>query len=374
MILVDAVRGERTRHHDAMNKVFDEISRRLQASGGVKFNVIDYVPPHARLGLRDHILDYVTRELVYAPVVALRHTGGSILHIANQKLATLLHHLDIHPSVTICHDIIEHVREEYAQNRLWKRYIRRYIGGVLRSDIIVVPSEYTRQDILQHFGPPRDKIRVVHNGVDCSIYRPHEEAAFRFRRKYALPSNRRYMLYVGSEQPRKNFLTLVRAFTLLRKRFDDLVLLKFGRADELPRHPVRSQALSMLREAGLENEVIFFEELSETDLVGGYVLADVFIFPSLYEGFGLPPIESMACGTPVVTSGLTSLPEVVGDAARITDVREPNELADAISEVLTDRSLRETLIRKGLERASQFTWERSAHRMMEIYTELRARW
>jgi glycosyltransferase involved in cell wall biosynthesis len=166
----------------------------------------------------------------------------------------------------------------------------------------------------------------------------------------------RFVLYAGNIKPHKNLDRLIAAFALLRQRpgFDDLKLLIIG--DETSRHGFLRRKVE---EAGVRQDVRFFGFVPARTLAALYRLASVFAFPSLYEGFGLPPLEAMACGTPVVTSRISSIPEVVGDAAVLVDPHSIEDIAGGIEVVLNDATLRAELVARGHERVQHFSWERS---------------
>ena len=178
------------------------------------------------------------------------------------------------------------------------------------------------------------------------------------------------MLYAGNVKPHKNLERLIEAFHLVRKRgLDHLKLVLIG--DEISKYAALRRAVHQHQ---LHKYVRFLGYLPEETLAVMYRLAGVFVFPSLYEGFGLPPLEAMASGTPVVTSNVSSLPEVAGDAAVLVDPYDPQAIADGIYRVLTDDdAARATCARKGLARARQFSWETSVRRVREIYGEVARR-
>ena len=175
------------------------------------------------------------------------------------------------------------------------------------------------------------------------------------------------MLYVGSEDPRKNLLRLIEAFRRISSNHLDVTLLIVGAARF---HKERARLVAHVRDVGLTGRVRFIDAVTDEDLPRFYSLATVFAYPSLYEGFGLPPLEAMACGTPVVTSNTSSLPEVVGEAGIMVDPHDVQSLADALERVLTDPALASTLRERGLERARRFTWERAARAHLDVYAEL----
>ncbi|WP_042686793.1 glycosyltransferase family 4 protein [Methermicoccus shengliensis] len=234
-----------------------------------------------------------------------------------------------------------------------------------RIDMIATDSHATKLDCMRHLGIPEERIRVVYCGVDPK-YRPLEdrEAILKdLEERYGI--KKPFVLYVGTLEKRKNIPTLLRALYRLKKSGVCPLLVIAGR-----RGWKYDDIFDTIHELKLEHDVLFTGYVPEDDLVALYNAADLFVYPSLYEGFGLPPLEAMACGCPVITSNTSSLPEVVGDAGIMVDPHDVNALADAMERVLTDESLREDMRRRGLERAKRFSWQRSAREMWDIYEEV----
>jgi glycosyltransferase involved in cell wall biosynthesis len=187
----------------------------------------------------------------------------------------------------------------------------------------------------------------------------------RVRERYQL--NAPFVLYTGNIKPHKNLERLIEAFNMLRQApyLRHVQLLIIG--DEISKYAALRRTVHRYK---LHKHVRFFGFVSDRTLAALYRLADVFVFPSLYEGFGLPPLEAMASGTPVITSNVSSLPEVVGQAALMIDPYDPEAIAGAMRRVLTDAALRSELRTRGLDRARSFSWERSIRRVREIYDEV----
>jgi glycosyltransferase involved in cell wall biosynthesis len=205
---------------------------------------------------------------------------------------------------------------------------------------------------------------VVYNAIDERFgTAPAPEEIARVRERFQLDGS--FVLYVGNIKPHKNLVRLIEAFEALRRDgFEELKLLIIG--DEISKWPALRRAVHRLK---LHKHVRFLGFQSDETLASLYRLAAVFVFPSLYEGFGLPPLEAMASGTPVVTSNVSSLPEVAGDAAMLVDPYDVGAITAGIKRVLTDPALRDELVRRGLRRAREFSWERSVARTREIYFE-----
>jgi glycosyltransferase involved in cell wall biosynthesis len=212
---------------------------------------------------------------------------------------------------------------------------------------------------------PAEKVEVIHNALDERLALPPDAAELaRVRDRYQLGEP--FILYAGNIKPHKNVDRLIEAYSILRRRGTvQAKLLIIG--DEVSKFPNLRRLVHRFQ---LHQHVRFFGFVSDDMLAVLYRLASVFVFPSLYEGFGLPPLEAMAAGTPVITSNVSSLPEVVGDAAVLIDPMDAGALADAMARVLGDPELRAGLIARGHERVKMFSWERSVMRVREVYGEL----
>ena len=206
---------------------------------------------------------------------------------------------------------------------------------------------------------------VVHNAIDEHFGSTlQEEDISRVRERFQLEHG--FVLYVGNVKPHKNLVRLIDAFKSLRHDgFENLKLLIIG--DEISKLPVLRR---VVHKHQLHKHVRFLGHLPDNTLAVLYRLAAVFVFPSLYEGFGLPPLEAMASGTPVVTSNVSSLPEVTGDAALLVNPYEVSEIKDGIKRILTDPELCANLRDKGIARVKEFSWEQSVARTMTVYREV----
>jgi glycosyltransferase involved in cell wall biosynthesis len=258
---------------------------------------------------------------------------------------------------------------QYLPNRAAYLYARAAMwNAATRSDRILTTSEASKRDILRFFNVSPDKIEVTYNAIDERfLAAPSPGDVARVRERFQLDHG--FVLYTGAIKPHKNLVRLIEAFAEVRQGpFEDLKLLIIG--DEISKLPALRRAVHSHK---LHKHVRFLGFLPDETLAILYRLAAVFVFPSLYEGFGLPPLEAMASGTPVVTSNVSSLPEVVGDAAVLVDPYRVDSIVDGIRQVLTDPQLAATMRAKGIARARQFTWEQSASRTHEIYTLVGAR-
>jgi glycosyltransferase involved in cell wall biosynthesis len=268
--------------------------------------------------------------------------------------------------VVTIHDCIHLRFPQYLPKRGALAYARAQMGAAAsRSNRILTVSEASKRDILEFFKVAPEKITVIYNGIDERFAtEPPADKMRAVEERYQLQGE--FALYVGNVKPHKNVERLLDAFHLVRQSgLHDLKLVVIG--DDISKYAALRRAVHRYN---LHKYVRFLGFLPDETLAVVYRLAAVFVFPSLYEGFGLPPLEAMACGTPVVTSNVSSLPEVVGDAALLVDPYSAEAIADAMRRVLTDTSLRSDLRARGLARAGEFSWEQSARRVREIYDEV----
>ncbi len=243
------------------------------------------------------------------------------------------------------------------------RYYGQLREAVSRANRIIAVSQSTKQDLIDLIGAPENKIDVIYEAADPAFRPiPHEEA----RRRLAasdIDAPEHFILFVGTIEPRKNLGALLRAYHLLRQRYRvDAPLLLSGAMGWLS-----EDILDLVKELGLEEDVRFLGKTSTEQLLCLYNLATALAHPAHYEGFGLTPLEAMACGAPVVCSDGGSLPEVVGDAAILAPPDDPEAWAVALHRVLEDAGLRRSLSEKGLARARRFSWEKAARETLETY-------
>ncbi len=240
---------------------------------------------------------------------------------------------------------------------LWKFWLRTQCN---RASAIITVSAHSRNDIIDLMNVTPEKLHVIYNGVKRHPETVNEKDIIR---KYGLFEN--VILYLGRVAPYKNVVSLVNAFSILVKSKVNAVLMIAGAPDS--RYPAVAMRVKQL---GLEQKVIFTDQINDAELASIFAVSSVFVFPSLYEGFGLPPLEAMTYGVPVVSSNKTCLPEVLGNAAFFVDPTDPSEIADAILQVLQNNKLRNDLINKGLERAKMFTWEKAAEEHLKLYESI----
>jgi glycosyltransferase involved in cell wall biosynthesis len=276
------------------------------------------------------------------------------------------------PYVMTVHDLLEHMSRSKGHSGFRRsmhcQFTRRVLKGAAR---ILAVSQFSKSEIEKLFGLPARQIEVVYNAIDERFLHGHASDADRqlIAERYLVTYP--FLLYAGRISPHKNLVRIIEAFSALRGelekegRFPDLKLIIIG--DDLSGHPDLRR--TVIR-SGVHNDVRFFGFVPIEILRIFYDLANVFLFPSLYEGFGLPPLEAMAHGTPVITSNTSSLPEVVGNAAVLVNPENVFEIMRATHRVLVDQGLREKLKQRGYEQAKRFSWDDSARRVLNVYQEV----
>jgi glycosyltransferase involved in cell wall biosynthesis len=311
----------------------------------------------------------------------LRQFSPDLVHIPLNAVPMFLPR----PYVVTVHDMSsllfgEDLPKHSALRRTFRRM--RFRRGLERANRVIAVSDATQKDVENLLHIPGQRIRRIHEAIDPKFFTPLHPADARAAGPGALEFYKRqfveryqifepYLLYAGTIRPQKNIPRLIEAFAVLRAelathpRYANLKLLIIG--DEVSRNPLVRRTVLQTQ---LEKAVRFFGFVSFDTLRMFYEGAEAFVFPSLYEGFGLPPLEAMACGVPVVTSNVSAMPEVVGDAAALVNPENVFDIARGIREVLTTPGYREALIERGRRRAREFSWDETARQVVEVYREV----
>jgi len=266
-------------------------------------------------------------------------------------------------AVVTIHDIIHLLYPQFLPSRAAHIYARAMIRRALRrADRIITVSYNSKRDLVDYFSVPPSRIEVIYNGVSPRFH-PRIEARERERiaEKYSLP--RPYLLFLGGEKPHKNVQGVVRAFAEAIRRTPLSHALAL--AGPLPKNSARLEAL--IAALDLNERVCRPGVVEEEDLPGMFAGADIFLYPTLYEGFGLPVVEAMACGTPVLTSATSALQEVAGGYAYLVDPMDVDAISRGIVALTTDGQLRSDLVELGKKRALDFSWDKAAERTLEVY-------
>ncbi|MFR1380318.1 MAG: glycosyltransferase family 4 protein [Clostridium neonatale] len=269
--------------------------------------------------------------------------------------------------ITTIHDMTYELYPETMDKRNLKRIKDDIQYSVDRSDKIITVSESSKNDIIKFLNVDESKIEIVYNGVDYEKFNKSytEDIKLIVRNKYNLPQN--YILYMGTLEPRKNIDSIIEAFALIKKQkdFDNIKLVIAGKKGWL-----FEDIFNLVDKLNLKDHVIFTDYVDETDKPIIYNMAKLFVFPSLYEGFGIPVLEAMASSVPVIASNVSSLPEVAGNAAILVNPKDIEGIAKNIIKILSDDDLKNELVRKGHIQAQKFTWEASAEKLYNIYKEI----
>ncbi|MBA8932540.1 glycosyltransferase family 4 protein [Clostridium beijerinckii] len=271
--------------------------------------------------------------------------------------------------ITTIHDMTYELYPETMDKKNLKRIKSDIHYSVNRADKIITVSESSKNDIMKFLSVDEAKIEIVYNGVEYDKFNKSysEDEKSKIRVKYTLPKN--YILYMGTLEPRKNIESIIEAFSLFKKENtvsnQNTKLVIAGKKGWL-----FENIFNLVNKLSLKDDVIFTDYIDENDKSIIYNMASLFVFPSLYEGFGIPVLEAMASSVPVITSNVSSLPEVAGDAAILVEPKDIKSIAKYMSKVLADKKLRNNLIREGHEQAKKFTWESSAKKLVNIYRDL----
>jgi glycosyltransferase involved in cell wall biosynthesis len=281
----------------------------------------------------------------------------SIKHITSQELAYTLKSLGKYRTVLTCFDLIPWVYDK-DRSFLWKENMK-WMPTV---DHIITISKFSKDEIFKYLNYPKERIDIIYPAVDHELYHPIPSKEI--LKQFNISDEDKIVLYVGSETPRQNVPVLIKAFKTLKKLMPKVKLVKIGESQS---RDARVDILKLINQYELNNDVIFTGYIPESEMPKWYSASDLLIYPCEYAGFGLPPLEAMACGTPVITSNTTSLPEVVGKAGIMIDPHDEERLADEMYRVLNDTKLSKNMTEMGLERAKLFNWDESAQQTLEVY-------
>lgn len=286
--------------------------------------------------------------LVNNPLL-IKPAKSDIYHFTHQQQSIPLFYLKGKKVITV-HDIYPYVSKEY--NSLFERMIYSVeMIALKKATHIIADSEFTKRELITYLKLPENKITVVHLGVDTEVFKPNKEKPESYT-----------ILNVCNEVPRKNIATLIKAFALLKKELPQAKLVRIGNEHSAG---LRKKLKELAAKLGVVESITWKDHV--TDLGKEYNKFTLFVFPSLYEGFGLPVLEAMASGVPVICSDKTSLQEVGGNAALYFNGKDEIKLAKLMYDVLTDKNLRRSMIHNGIVHARKMTWEETARKTQEVY-------
>lgn len=285
-------------------------------------------------------------------------------HILNVALSPRVRHI-----ITV-HDLaFEHYPEFFSREKLWwHTHLMVPRTQLKKAHRILAVSQSTKKDLTRLYRISENKIEVICPGVDGE-FRPLEEShqdIAAARKKYGLPE--KFILFFGTIEPRKNVTGLIKAFEIFRAN-DTLKAISYKLVIAGTKGWLCGEIFESAKRSPLASDIIFTGFIAPEDKPALYNAADVFVYPSFFEGFGFPPLEAMACGTPVITSNRSSLPEVAGDAALLVDPYRSDEMADAFLTLLQDKEAGAALVKRGLERAKRFSWDACAEKTLSVLTD-----
>jgi glycosyltransferase involved in cell wall biosynthesis len=297
----------------------------------------------------------------------VKQQSADIFHIIEPAEAHIVHWLKKigKPTIVTCHDLANFYYPDNLQGSVQLPFVSKTVWvnavkAMRYADHIISVSSMTAKDTTQILDIPPEKISVVPNAVDPLFQQLPKTEMGLLRQKYGIPTEAFCLLNVGSNHPRKNLSTIIEALHKLTKKNLVIHFLKVG-AD------FTVEQKQYIHEKGLTNNVSYIDKPDKQTLVEIYNAADILVAPSLHEGFGITILEAMACGTPVITSNTSALPEVAGDAGILVNPQDSQAIADAVSLLYVDNTYYQELAQKGLERAKLFTWEKSAEKIAQVY-------
>lgn len=333
------------------NKYIQDITTLSLKTDEIKYDVNSDIKFNSKI--------YGIKEQIKFPYIKIKNK--SILHVPHYNIPLLYKGR----LITTIHDITHILFPEYLPNKFALYYAKFMIKMALKkSDYILTVSQNTKKDLVKYFNADPQKIVVTYNGVE-DTFKPKNSKYYEYLYdRYNISKDKKILLYVGNKKPHKNLKNLIKAISLLKNKENYILILSgkgFDGYDELEK---------MSKDMNLENQIIHTGIVSDEELIDLYNLADLFVFPSLYEGFGIPVLEAMACGTPVICSNTSSLPEVVEDAAYMFDPHDITQIKNSIELLMSDRILYLDLINKGYIQSSKFTWDRCREMTEIIYNKI----
>lgn len=303
-------------------------------------------PPYAPRDIQS-FNDWVTRTMS-------RFNSLDLFHFTNPQNMTN----GRYDAVVTVHDMSTFTDESFAKSESHKTLERKLSAILHETKAIIAVSEYTKRDLVENFGADSAKITVIYEAADERFY-PNQDMTVGAQFGVS-----KFILYAGQLQPRKNLINLINAFSIMRNQYLDVSLILVGNARD---EEYKRKLQEAITKNNLKDAVVFAGVVDDATLRKLYSATECFIYPSLFEGFGLPPLEAMQCGAPVIVTNTTSLPEVVGDAGILVDPHDASKIAEAIGQVLGDKVFQSQLRAASIARARVFTWGKSARETLAVY-------
>lgn len=346
--------------YSGMGKYAFKIFELLKDKFDLEFLFLDYKEravknKEKKLIVQDRKFPIVDNKPFFWYRIKNRLPASDIHHFSNQNLSFLISKTN---SIVTCHDLAPLITPDHPAEKFWRRYLYQ---GLKRAKKILADSFSTKRDLMNIYGISEEKIKTIYLGVDCEIFKPLKEK-HTLRQRLQIPDDFKVILNVGTEKYRKNIPGLLCAFGRLVGEGKNLVLIRVGRKSKFVQ--------SLVTKMGLTNNLKYFEDVVEEELPIFYNASDIFVMPSFYEGFGLPALEAMSCGIPVVVSNTSSLPEIVGDAGIKVNPYSASEIYKGMKKLLYDSGFYSELKDKCLDQAKKFTWQKTAEGVTDVYNEV----
>jgi glycosyltransferase involved in cell wall biosynthesis len=330
-----------------LGKKFTSPFKKLPSN--VHFKLIRYLP--------SKIVNIVSRRLSPLPVDLLTATSPDIILFTNFVRGPIATNAK---TITIIYDLSFILFNEFSSSKNSELLLKQVPKSISKSDRIVTISQNSKQEIINQYNVKPAKIEIVNPAINHAVYRPaNKQGIDSVKTKYGIKGQ--YILYTGTLEPRKNIVGILEGYSILSKNILSSYTLVLAGGKGWLDEEIEE------RLAGLkELNIIKTGYVADEDLPALYSGATVFVYPSFYEGFGMPPLEAMACGTPVITSNNSSLPEVVGEAGIMIDAKDTGALTKSIEKVISSKKLQNEMIKKGIKQAKKFSWEESAKKLYEL--------
>jgi glycosyltransferase involved in cell wall biosynthesis len=296
---------------------------------------------------------------------------SGLVHLTRHGQATLLTRKRKIPIVVTVHDIIHYKYRNDPSMHIYRNPVQKWFDAMAvhqlkKADAILAVSQYTRQCLVDLADIPPENIQVIYEGINPDQFHPLEVPPAFFQH-YGINHQIPYILHISTEEPRKNFPRVIESFAKVKRQMPEVGMLKIGR----PLYPEqREHHHKLIETLGIQDGIQFFDEVSDEDLPYFYNISSLLLFPSLEEGFGFPVLEAMACGLPVICSGLASLPEIAGGAALFVNPFKTEEIVESVFRLLNNKELSTQLSIAGITQAKLFSWQRTASQTLEVYQKV----
>lgn len=301
---------------------------------------------------------YVDQYVIY-PSIAKKNQGD-VNHIIDHSYASIINALDKKKTIVTCHDLIP-LKHPESTSRKGRFFFKYNVRAMTKARRIIADSAQTKRDVLKFTDYLSENISIIPLGIS-EKFKPFDKKIIADKKRELGLEGKKVIIHVGAGAPYKNVSLIIRALNIVETIGSDIKFLKIG--------PFLDKEKELIKKIDLEKHIINIEYVPNDELPIYYNLADVFVFPSVFEGFGMPPIEAMACGTPTIVSNVPPLNETVGDAQIMVEPFNPEELAEKIINVLTDKELANKMSVAGMKRAKKFSWKNTADLTAKVYEEV----